>query len=63
MTRKIANQQIVRKIQEIIEKYPGLRFHQILQNIGISIPNTDQFYEESEVTLKRISENENQRTS
>lgn len=44
------------KLQRAIDKYPDQRFHQILQNIGIESPAEDQWYEESEVTLKNTTE-------
>ena len=50
-TRQEANRTILNLLSEAIEKNPGLRFHQILQNLGIEVPHTDQFYEESSKTL------------
>ena len=49
--RQEANRTILNLLSEAIEKNPDLRFHQILQNLGIEIPHTDQFYEESSKTL------------
>ena len=54
MTRLEANRSIVNLIKETVEKYPDLRFHQILQNIGVEKPGTDQWYEESIETLCNI---------
>ena len=54
MNRLAANRAIVQIIAEEVEKYPDWRFHQILQNINVSTPPVDQWYEESEDTLKRI---------
>lgn len=54
MDRLAANRAIVQIIAEEVEKYPDWRFHQILQNINVSTPPVDQWYEESEDTLKRI---------
>ena len=57
MTRLEANRKILEKIAEVIETYPDWRFHQILQNIGCSYSEVDQWYEESETTLARIDHN------
>ena len=54
MTRLEANRTIVNLIKETIEEYPDWRFHQILQNIGVEKPGTDQWYEESTDTLRNI---------
>ena len=55
MTRLEANRLIVEQIKAAIEAYPAWRFHQILQNIGVEQPVADQWYEESEDTLKNIN--------
>ena len=67
MTRLIANQKIVEKIQQMMYEYPDLRFGQILRNLGIvkeiEVPEKscwywkNDFYTESETILNRI-ENE-----
>ena len=49
------NRAIIAKIAELVEKNPDWRFHQLLQNAGIETPLKDQFYEESEQTLLRLS--------
>lgn len=54
MTRQEANRKLVKKISEMVEAYPELRFHQLLMINGIS-NGKDQFYEESEVTLNNFS--------
>ena len=51
-----ANCLILAKLQRAIDKNPDMRFHQIMQNIGIESPAEDQWYEESEVTLDNITE-------
>ena len=56
LSRYQANCLIMAKLQRAIDKYPDQRFHQILQNIGIESPAEDQWYEESEVTLKNTTE-------
>ena len=58
MTRLEANRSIVNLIKETIEEYPDWRFHQILQNIGVEKPGTDQWYEESTETLRNIKNGE-----
>lgn len=54
MTRQAANYEILNKLYAAVEQHPDWRFHQILQNLNISLPHVDQFYEESEETLKRV---------
>ena len=54
MTRLEANRLIVNLIKETLEAYPDWRFHQILQNLGVEKPETDQWYEESTDTLRNI---------
>ena len=51
MTRQEANRQIVDTIQDMVELYPDMRFHQLLQNMGVEQPVIDQWYEESDETL------------
>jgi len=46
-----------------LTKYPDLRFHQALINLGITEIGKDQFNEESVTTLERMIENENSRKS
>ena len=56
--RLLYNRAIVEKIKEIIEKYPYLRFGQILVNLGIIHGKGDAysiaFYEEPEDMWNRI---------
>ena len=62
MSRKQANRAILLELYNLIEKYPDLRFGQILVDcdiIGYDITDNgveviDPFYEESELTLNRI---------
>lgn len=54
MTRLEANRLIVNLIKETVEAYPDWRFHQILQNLEVEKPETDQWYEESTETLCNI---------
>lgn len=53
MTRKEANMNILDELKKLVEKYPDIRFHQLLIVSNIS-NGKDQFYEESEATLKRF---------
>ena len=63
--RKLFNTAIVRKLQELVEEYPDLRFGQILVNAGIielqmmgdRLIAIDPFNEEPEVTWERIKNN------
>ena len=54
MTRKEANEQLVKEIAKWVERFPDWRFHQILHNIGVEKSNVDQWYEESDTTLKNV---------
>jgi len=62
MTRLEYNREIINKLSELVEKYPDLRFGQILANAEVIIYKNDYdetvpidpFYEESEITWKRI---------
>ena len=60
MNRLQANRMILSLLWATIEKHPDLRFHQILQNVGVNIRDVttlkcqDQFYEESVDTLERV---------
>jgi hypothetical protein len=54
--RQIYNREIVKKISEMVEKYPDLRFTQILLNMEILDKKRDLFYEESLTTLMRVKD-------
>lgn len=60
MTRKEANIQILSELSKLVEKYPDMRFIQLLEAIDISDPmergGKDIFYEESSYTLEYIKE-------
>ena len=49
-----SNRLIVARLAKLVEKYPDWRFHQLLQNVGVSRPGEDQFYEESKKTLENM---------
>ena len=52
--RRTNNLQILNELTSIVEKYPDLRFGQII-NIFIN-NDSDLFYEEPDLTLKRVKE-------
>lgn len=54
-TRLEANRKIVETLAQAVEQNPDLRFHQLLQFLGIETPRIDQFYEESTETLETLS--------
>lgn len=70
MNRQEANKQIVKRITDMVENQPDMRFHQILNSLGINEMDypkkpdgtkdhengfyKDFFYEESVETLKRM---------
>lgn len=57
MTRFETNKMILHLIEECVNAYPDWRFHQILQNIGVTTSEGgDMFFEESDETLNRIKE-------
>ena len=53
MTRLMANIKILNIISQLIYEFPDMRFMQLLMVIDVVI-DTDQFNEESSVTLERI---------
>ncbi len=65
MERQKFNRKIISKLTELVEKYPDLRFGQLLVNTDIIIYRNDYdemvvedpFYEESELTWKRMKDN------
>ena len=65
MNRKLYNTAIVEKLRELVNKYPDLRFGQILANAEVIIYKNDYdetvpidpFYEEPEVTWERMKNN------
>ena len=66
--RQQANREILKNIEEMVNKHPDLRFGQILVNLGIieyerntydeTLITKDPFNEESVVTLNRIRKND-----
>lgn len=55
MTRQEANKEIINNILKAIDKYPDMRFHQLLFALRLN-EGTDLFYEESADTLKKLEE-------
>lgn len=55
MTRLEANIKILNITKQLAYMFPDMRFIQLLTTVDV-ILSTDQFYEESEVTLNRIKE-------
>lgn len=55
MTRLEANIKILNITKQLSYMFPDMRFIQLLTTVD-AILGTDQFYEESEVTLNRIKE-------
>lgn len=61
--RKAANEEILRLITEAVEKYPSMRFHQLLHSLDVIAVDhvypkgrtvRDEFYVESTATLERV---------
>ena len=52
--RLLNNRFILARLAELVEEYPDWRFHQLLQNVGVSRPGEDQFYEESKTTFENM---------
>ena len=55
MTRLESNIKILNIVEQLVHEFPDMRFIQLLMVID-AIIDTDQFNEESEVTLNRIKE-------
>ena len=55
MTRLESNIKILNITKQLVYMFPDMRFIQLLTIVDV-ILGTDQFYEESEVTLNRIKE-------
>lgn len=55
MTRLEANIKILNIVEQLVHEFPDMRFIQLLMVVDAVI-DTDQFNEESEVTLNRIKE-------
>lgn len=55
MTRLESNIKILNITKQLAYMFPDMRFIQLLTTVD-AILSTDQFYEESEVTLNRIKE-------
>lgn len=53
-TRYVNNKAILNKLSDLIDKYPDMRFNQLLWATGIIVNDEngiiDKFYEESEAT-------------
>ena len=54
MNSQKANRKILNLLSATVEQHPDWRFHQILYNLDISLTRIDQYYEESEETLRRV---------
>lgn len=54
LTRLEYNRKILDKLSETVEKFPDMRFHQILVNSGVEKIGEDKFYEESEKTWEKM---------
>ena len=52
--RLLNNRFILARLAELVEEYPDWRFHQLLQNVGVSRPGEDQFYEECKTTFENM---------
>lgn len=71
MSRQEANREIIKELSKAVEKYPDLRFHQLLYNMDVQVPVPildenghqngmhfkDLHSEESEKTLERMNKN------
>lgn len=52
--RQFYNKQILSKLSAFIDKYPDLRFGQLLIDVGCVEDSQSLFYEESKDTLNKI---------
>lgn len=55
--RRKDNLAIIRKIVEIMDNYPDMRFQQILYVYNIVEEGEDKFYEEPSETLRKLNHN------
>lgn len=69
MSRQEANKKILEELSKAVDKYPSLRFHQLLYNMDVQVPVPildkdghqagmhfkDLHHEESEETFKRMA--------
>lgn len=55
--RLLYNRAIVGRLAEYIEKYPHIRFGQLLINLGIVPDDMKTFAEEPEITWKKLLNN------
>lgn len=55
--RRKDNLAIIRKIVEIMDNYPDMRFQQILYVYNIVEEDEDKFYEEPSETLRKLNHN------
>ena len=53
--RRKDNLAIIRKIVEIMDNYPDMRFQQILYVYNIVEEDEDKFYEEPSETLRKLN--------
>ena len=53
--RQFYNKQIINILKNVVEAYPQLRWHQILQDCGIE-EIQDLFYEESSKTYNKLKD-------
>lgn len=52
--RQEANLELIENLKTSVEKYPDLRFGQILEGFGFVVEDIDLFNEESVDTLERV---------
>lgn len=55
MNRQDANIKILEILKTYLEKYPDIRFNQLLHNLNIIEPNRDSFYDESDIVFKKVN--------
>lgn len=56
MSRYESNKKILEQLKKEVEENPDFRFIQLLWKMKI-VDNTDRFYEESDITLKKCVDN------
>ena len=52
--RQKYNREILRTVSNFMELHPEMRFQQILWALNIIEKDTDKFYEEPDITLKKL---------
>ena len=64
MSRQDANRKIIQELSKAVEKYPDLRFHQLLYNmdVQVSVPILDENGHQEGIHFKDLHSEESSKT-